>query len=58
MNMKISEAKTKITGGQTVLNSSFITGGSVVGFKQTDKLIKNNQTQIGNKILLTKPLGT
>lgn len=48
MNSKIEEAKTRITGGQTVLNPWVMTGGSVVGFKETEKLIRNNSAQIGD----------
>ncbi len=57
MDSKAQEAKTKITGGQTVINPWIITGGSVLGVV-TDFLVNNKNCSEGDAIVLTKPLGT
>lgn len=55
---KAMEAGCIITGGHTINAKEPVYGLSVTGFIQPDKILKNAGAQTGDKLLLTKPLGT
>ena len=57
-NSKANEANTKVTGGQSVLNPWPMIGGTAISVVSKDKVIMPNNSQIGDLIILTKPLGT
>lgn len=52
------EAGVAINGGQTVVNPWMIIGGVATSVCSADEVIFPNQAVVGDKILLTKPLGT
>jgi len=59
MESKVSEAGSKIVGGQTVHNPWVTVGGSVFGFfDRPEQIVPNTTAQPGDLILLTKPIGT
>jgi len=53
-----TEAGTKITGGQSIMNPWPIIGGVANVVCHESEYIKVNQAMPGDKLLLTKPLGT
>jgi len=53
-----TEAGTKITGGQTIMNPWPIIGGVANVVCHESEYVKVNQGQPGDKLVLTKPLGT
>ena len=55
---KAMEAECIITGGHTITAKEPVYGLSVTGFIQPDKILKNAGAKIGDKLLLTKPLGS
>jgi len=52
------EAGTEIRGGQTVINPSPIIGGVAMACCSKDEFIYHDNAEIGDVIVLTKPLGT
>lgn len=59
MEDKIREAGTKIVGGQTVFNPWVTVGGSVLGFfDKPEHVIQNRHCEVGDVLILTKPIGT
>jgi len=52
------EAGTAITGGQTVLNPWFIVGGVATSVATESEVIMPDGAQVGDVLVLTKPLGT
>lgn len=52
------QAGTVVTGGQTVLNPWPIIGGVATSVVTTGELVFSNGAQVGNVVVLTKPLGT
>lgn len=54
---KVIEAGAVLSGGHTINDVSLKYGLSVTGIVNTNKIMKNNNCQIGDKIILTKPLG-
>lgn len=54
---KAKEAKTSVTGGHSVLNPWLMIGGAAMSVVNHDDIIWNN-AQVGDKLILTKPLGT
>ena len=52
------EAETAITGGQTVLNPWPIIGGVATSVVAESEFVKSNGAQVGDVLVLTKPLGT
>lgn len=52
------EAETEVTGGQTVLNPWPIIGGAATSVCAAEEFIRPEHLQIGDVVLLTKPLGT
>lgn len=58
MKSKTDEAGAKILGGQTVMNPWFMVGGTIVTTVETSSITRAHDFQVGDKIVLTKPLGT
>lgn len=59
LESKVSEAGSKIVGGQTVHNPWVTVGGSVFGFfDKPEHVVPNNTAKPGDLILVTKPIGT
>lgn len=54
----ILEAGAVISGGHTILGNTVMFGLSATGVVHPDKLIKNTTPQAGDKLVLTKPLGS
>ncbi len=57
-NDKANEAKTVVTGGQSVMNPFPIIGGTAISTCLKEKVIFPNNAKAGDVIVLTKPLGT
>jgi selenide,water dikinase len=55
---KLEEAETTLVGGHSVEDEELKYGIAVTGLVHPDKLIKNKGGRAGDKIILTKPLGT
>merc|ERR1712226_212651 len=58
MGAKCAEAKCPILGGHTVEDTEPKYGLAVVGTVHPDQVWRNNGLHAGDKLLLTKPLGT
>lgn len=59
LDVKVREAGGRLAGGQTVLGPWVTIGGSAVGFLEPGQpVITNTEAEPGDKIVLTKPLGT
>ncbi len=54
----VKEAGASMAGGHTVKDDEPKYGLSVTGFVHPDNLLTNSNAQVGDKIILTKPLGT
>lgn len=57
-NDKAKEAKTKITGGQSVMNPWPMIGGTAISVIKKSKVIMPNNANPNDLLILTKPLGT
>lgn len=57
-NDKAIEAKTLVTGGQTVMNPFPMIGGTAISTILREKVIFPNYAKVGYDVLLTKPIGT
>lgn len=55
---KIQEAKAVLVGGHSVNDKEIKYGLSVTGLIHPDKVVTNRGAQVGDKIILTKPIGT
>ncbi len=55
---KTQEADCPIVGGHTIVDDELKFGLSVTGIVHPDKIIKNCEAKPGDKLFLTKPLGT
>ena len=55
---KAIEASTVLSGGHSIYDPVPKYGLSVTGIVDTNKIIRNNTPQIGDRLILTKPLGT
>jgi len=53
-----AEAETTVTGGQTVLNPWPIIGGVATSVVSREEYVSSDGAQIGDVLVLTKPLGT
>ncbi|KAI9592895.1 AIR synthase-related protein [Syncephalis fuscata] len=53
-----AEAGTRVTGGQTVRNPWYLVGGVASAVVAESKLIRPENAQPGDVLILTKPLGT
>lgn len=56
-NDKAIEAETAVTGGHSVLNPWVMIGGVAMSVVKEKDIVWNN-AQPGDKLVLTKPLGT
>jgi len=56
-NSKAIEANTKVTGGQSVMNPWPMIGGTAISVSPKSQVIMPNNSQIGDLIILTKPIG-
>lgn len=54
---KVAEASGVLSGGHSIADSSVKYGLSVTGIVHPDKILKNNTPEIGDVLILTKPLG-
>ena len=54
---KVIEAGCTLCGGHTIVDETPKYGLSVTGIVDTKKVLKNNGVKVGDKIILTKPLG-
>lgn len=52
------DANTKVTGGQSVMNPWPMIGGTAISTVETKNIIFPNNAMPGDKLVLTKPLGT
>lgn len=57
-NDSCEEAETKVTGGQSVMNPWPMIGGTAITVAKTKEIIFPNNAKPGDKLILTKPLGT
>ncbi|HHI03474.1 MAG TPA: selenide, water dikinase SelD [candidate division Zixibacteria bacterium] len=55
---KIREAGAAVVGGHSIKDKELKYGFAVTGIIDIDKIITNSNAQIGDKLYLTKPLGT
>ena len=55
---KMAEAEVSIIGGHTVRDAELKFGYSVTGVAQRRRLLTNAGARVGDRLLLTKPLGT
>lgn len=53
-----TEAETSVSGGQTVLNPWPIIGGVATSIVTEDEFVPSDGAQVGDVMVLTKPLGT
>ena len=54
---KVREAGCALSGGHTIVDEKTLYGLAVTGIVDTKKVLKNNGVKVGDKIILTKPLG-
>lgn len=55
---KMKEAGVPVIGGHSINDDQIKAGFSVTGFVETDKVARNASAQVGDVLILTKPLGT
>ncbi len=55
---KVREAEAALVGGHTVKDEELKYGLSVTGIVHPDKIVRNSTAQPGDKIILTKPIGS
>ena len=55
---KIEESGAKLCGGHSVQDDEPKFGLSVTGFVEEDRVVRNAGSQVGDALVLTKPLGT
>ena len=56
-NIKVIEAGASISGGHSINDDSVKYGLSVTGIVNPNKIMKNYGAKVGDKLILTKPLG-
>ena len=54
---KVIEAGCTLCGGHTIVDETVKYGLAVTGIVNTKKILKNNGVKVGDKIIITKPLG-
>lgn len=54
---KVKEAGCNLCGGHTIVDETVKYGLAVTGIVDTNKVLKNNSVKVGDKLILTKPLG-
>lgn len=57
-NEKVMEAGGVLAGGHSIMDETVKYGLSVTGIVHPDRIYRNNSCCIGDKLILTKPLGT
>lgn len=55
---KLSDVGVVLAGGHSIEEDLVLYGLSVTGFVHPDKVITNSGAEVGDKLILTKPLGT
>ncbi len=55
---KVHEADAVLSGGHSIHDDTAKYGLSVTGLVHPDKIIENDKAQVGDSLILTKPLGT
>ncbi len=55
---KMAEAKVVLLGGHSIDDTEFKYGLSVTGTVHPDRVVTNSGARVGDKLVLTKPLGT
>jgi selenide,water dikinase len=55
---KLREAGTVLVGGHSVDDKEFKYGLAITGLIHPDKILTNDGAQVGDKLILTKPVGT
>ena len=55
---KVAEAGALVVGGHTVKDEELKYGLAVVGLVHPDLVVKNSTAKVGDKLILTKPIGT
>jgi selenide,water dikinase len=55
---KLTEAKVALLGGHSVRDDEIKFGYAVTGLIDTDQIKQNNGARIGDRVIITKPLGT
>jgi selenide,water dikinase len=55
---KIAEAEAVIAGGHSVKDNELKYGLAVTGLVHPDKIITNSTAKVGDRLILTKPIGT
>ncbi len=55
---KIDEANVALVGGHTIEDQEIKYGLSVTGIVHPDRVLTNGKAEVGDKLVLTKPLGT
>ena len=54
---KVAEASAVLSGGHSIYDKELKYGLAVTGIVDNDKIIRNDTPRIGDKLILTKPLG-
>ena len=54
---KCAEAGATLAGGHSIYDDGIKYGLAVTGIADTDKFLRNNTPRVGDKLILTKPLG-
>ncbi len=55
---KIQEADAVVVGGHSIKNNELVYGVSATGMVDIDKIISNDKAKAGDRLFLTKPIGT
>ena len=55
---KLDEAGVIVVGGHSIVDKEVKVGLSLTGFVHPDKVVKNSGARPGDKLILTKPIGT
>ncbi len=54
----VKESGAVIAGGHTIIDSELKYGLAVTGLVHPDRVVRNSTAQVGDRLVLTKPLGT
>ncbi len=55
---KLDEAGVIVVGGHSIVDEEVKFGLSLTGFVHPDRIVKNSGARVGDKLILTKPIGT
>jgi selenide,water dikinase len=56
-NFMENKINSKVLGGHTIYSEWPLIGGEASGFVEKDKIIRKNYVELGDKLILTKPVG-